>query len=397
MILFFYREEMKQLLSVMMTSCILYSLLSLFSLFYVSYDDVLRIGDALCLLFLCVLSCYVQTKWVLDHFEFKQKSLDCSFYNLPMPFMENPYLSPTNNGYKQSINTAESVPTLSPAFTININPTNNMEMEQITESVVVEPVDHDQTDNKYDDIQNDTKQPESPQNAAISIDDEYDTAMYRILFHSLQSDKLFDSFTKHLSSELSMECSFAFIEFTQFRCLLERDLTFMQCVTAQNVNISSPTKESYSYNLVKLPRSISRSSIVHNKKYARMQPKYRYRKIAKKLCEKYLDSGSEFELFINHQTKQEVIKWVAVHCRHLKGPPRGHGDYSSHHSSQISSNYSSQSEHSSNPSSNGSKSSLSDQLYHLFQQCHKEIYLLMAHSCDRFVKMEEYKKNNNVQ
>ncbi len=124
-----------------------------------------------------------------------------------------------------------------------------------------------------------------------------------------------------------------------------------------------------------------------------MQPKYRYRKIAKKLTEKYLQSGAEFELSINTMRKKEICNWVQMNCKHLKGPSRGsRGSYSQHSSSQ--SKYSSQSEYSSH--NNSSKSHVSDQLYHLFEDCRKEIYFLMANSVDRYVKVEAYKKDKQT-
>eukprot|EP01083_Nonionella_stella_P102893 293231_1 len=90
--------------------------------------------------------------------------------------------------------------------------------------------------------------------------------------------------------DLSMEFLFAFIEFTQFRRLMDRS-----------------HRMPYAFDDVELPRTIPRSSIVHNRKYAQYPTaEQRYKKIAKKLSEKYLQSGAEFELLINKTTKKKV-------------------------------------------------------------------------------------------
>eukprot|EP01084_Bolivina_argentea_P152249 265625_1 len=73
-------------------------------------------------------------------------------------------------------------------------------------------------------------------------------AKHERLFCALQSAKLLDDFCQYLATELSMEFLFAFIEFTQFRRLMDRS-----------------HRMPYAFDDVELPRTIARSSIVHNR------------------------------------------------------------------------------------------------------------------------------------
>jgi len=232
-----------------------------------------------------------------------------------------------------------------------------------------------------------------------------DTQLYAVLLNTLRMRNTFDLFLRHVASELSMECGFAFIEFTQFLCLLERDTHFMQNVhyahdsDHHDRHERKNSKKIYAPNsfvMVRLPPSIPRTSIVHNRAYAQMQPIDRYRKVAQKLAQKYLESGAEFELCIHQNTKNFVLSFVAMHCRHIRGYKklRGRSDLSGV-SSQASSKDRPHKERSKSRSSQHSCGSFSnDELYHLFEPCRKELYSLMAHSCHRYVK---HKQRENVQ
>eukprot|EP01084_Bolivina_argentea_P250033 418766_1 len=348
---FFFRDEMRNLFITITTVCCLYSLLILLTTvnrLYTSniFDIIVTIFDEVFVIFTCVIILYYQTEWLIVNIKKRESSLDCCLYNTTI---EN---EKTSENYTEIINESE---------------------------------------------------------------------IYRKLSNILQHEQLFDKFTRYLASELSIELSFAFIEFIQFKLLIERDPTFYMNIEpkdahklysfaeiklSRDISLSSiahkkansEPEDEHKLDLfteIKLPTNISRSSIVHNKKYARMKPTYRYKKIAKKLTQKYLEFRSEFELPISKYTKRNVVEWVKMNCKHLKSPYHSqYSDIISEYASSIStSRYLHTRDYSSNVSSTSTFTDLycSDQLYHLFDDCRKEIYFLMAHSVERFVISAGYK------
>lgn len=436
-------DEIRKLIHVLIVTIIFQTLLSTCLILrkfvdceWKKYDPWLRIGDEICVIFTCLSTVYIQTKWIMGRINKQAESLEavinaneslkqyddnehnnnrnniCKniYYNLP------PSLSSTRNHPKVKLFKAANIDSnsyqnggknskYSPANIPQYNGKNAnaaIEMPQIQENMATDlhkisytnspdSISKGDVDTHYKNKSdsgsntigtqsstlNTNSSPMEVEEEKIEEKDEYDRTIYRMIFEILSEEKLFDSLTRHLASEFSMECSFAFIEFTQFRRLLETDIGFMS-----HVNFTEEEKDPspQSFINIHLPSTISRSSIVHNKKYARMIGTDRYRKIAKKLTEKYLQRGAEFELAINKNTKKECVDWVDHNCKYFRKIPK------QDHSSVLSSQYSSNSDPSTRYSS---RSVRNDDLYHLFEKSRKEIYHLMAHSCYRYVILKK--------
>ncbi len=280
---------MSKLMYVIILTCCLYILhiiLTIINGIIINQSDELLIftyiSHEICIIFTCICTVYFQTQWLINKIKYKESELGCKLCNKPILYKPNfDILRTTNIGrdYKETdSNTLAYNSTLSAEFGIksqqempkiseNIPMPNNLSNETYEfeikqpESIANNNNNNNKNNNKNKNNNNNNNNDGSPKNEI----DIYNTGECRILFTALQADKLFDDFTRHLASELSMELSFAFIEFTQFRRLIERDTAFMEHINIPtpsyiqsnpvlSTNNDSNEQKSNSFVHIKLPR-----------------------------------------------------------------------------------------------------------------------------------------------
>eukprot|EP01083_Nonionella_stella_P056519 148783_1 len=171
----------------------------------------------------------------------------------------------------------------------------------------------------------------------------------------LQDKITFNLFVRHITTELSTECIFSFIEFTQFQMLLRSDEQFME-----NVTIKSKTKNKDSYDKIVLldDETIPLSHIVYVQEYEDVQSKVdRYKRVVISLAEKYIYDSGVFCININYNTRLDIIEWINTYCYH-KDKEFTAEQYG--------------------------------EMYYLFEKCRREMYKLMQHTLTRFVKTKQF-------
>ena len=118
------------------------------------------------------------------------------------------------------------------------------------------------------------------------------------------SKQYLDLFAKHLISELSIETLLSYIEFNQYKLLF-----YQECYSIINDNESREIK-SYEINLSNI-ECIPKSSIIYNtfNKYNNnnMDKLICFKQIALLLNEKYIKSGSKYEINISSSMKRHYI------------------------------------------------------------------------------------------
>ena len=184
---------------------------------------------------------------------------------------------------------------------------------------------------------------------------------------------MFNLFVAHLTTELSSECLFSFIEFSQFRLLLESDTAFMETVntyikqhetTQCQFNPPQPirkqtnsSKDAYDKIVLLNEEIIPLSDIVYFQNEG-LESIQRYKRIIKQLLTKYIVDSAEFCINIDYATRSMIESWVDRHC---------------------------------NDDGNGFEPLQCYQMYCLFERCRKEMYSLMKHTLVRFVQTTKFK------
>eukprot|EP01084_Bolivina_argentea_P111647 199138_1 len=192
------------------------------------------------------------------------------------------------------------------------------------------------------------------------------------LIDVLQSKELFITFMNHLVKELSTECLLSFIECSQFRELLETDILFMDKVNKVSDDIDNSieivTSPSFKhrknrrdvYIKVKLPGvdTVPKSMIVYSD--SNVLGIEHYKQIAEQLCGKYVDESASFCINIGYWSRGKVIGWVNKYCRN---------------------------------NSESFEDAQYEQMYNLFEPCRDEMYRLMQHNLDRFMKTNVFEQS----
>eukprot|EP01083_Nonionella_stella_P039168 106536_1 len=203
----------------------------------------------------------------------------------------------------------------------------------------------------------------------------------RVKLCDVLQDKIkFNLFMHHISTELSTECLYSFIEFTQFQMLLQSDDMFManikpQMLTPQpagddtlNANgrpcrfapSKSKKKSKDCYDKVKLldEESIPLSHIVFVQEYDDVNSKLdRYKRVVIALGHKYIYDSGDFCININYNTRLDIVEWINTFCCQ-KDKAFELKQYC--------------------------------EMYHLFEKCRKEMYKLMQHTLARFVRTNAF-------
>eukprot|EP01083_Nonionella_stella_P176382 616890_1 len=186
-------------------------------------------------------------------------------------------------------------------------------------------------------------------------------------------------FMHHISTEFSTECIFSFIEFTQFRLLLEADETFMAQIkqyTTVNVHAEpslSPSKtpklkrkkntDSYENVVLLDEETVPLSYIVYEKQYGEesMTKMDKYKCIVIALAEKYIYDSGDFCINIHYKTRCRLVDWIHVNCYDKDKDFEG---------AQFC------------------------EMYDLFERCREEMYKLMQYSFSRFVRTDPFRSLN---
>eukprot|EP01083_Nonionella_stella_P102894 293232_1 len=332
---FLIRKEQRQLMLCIIAACVVYVSCGIVMIFVPSAVRVYcKIANEISIVTMCSLLVYVQTAWISNQINKQIQLFQCDVDE-----------DEDDDEAVQSKRTIHNV------------------------DLSLQPCEMSETEAKYDN----------------EITDHELNAKHERLFCALQSAKLLDDFCQYLATELSMEFLFAFIEFTQFRRLMDRS-----------------HRMPYAFDDVELPRTIPRSSIVHNRKYAQYPTaEQRYKKIAKKLSEKYLQSGAEFELLINKTTKKKVVDWVYAATHHPQQTGNDHFDARTgicilwqcceYSWKQCTCGVwyrcrlcICKKKQDVNPYMNQSGDVDIMEMQYLFEECRKEIYEVMSHSADRW-------------
>eukprot|EP01084_Bolivina_argentea_P223556 378231_1 len=176
------------------------------------------------------------------------------------------------------------------------------------------------------------------------------------------------SFMQHLSHEFSMECLLSLIEMIQFRTYCEEKL-FTGNDTL-SVKHNSNHKASGSHDIyevlsnIKLPLELIKSSIVYSKEYD-------YNEKARKLFEKYIVVGAEYEININgkrRMTLTERFQRVNSVLRSLSVGKQ------TENNNKIE------------------KDELSSSITFVFDRCCDDMLRLLGYSLSRFKKKPQYLK-----
>ena len=120
------------------------------------------------------------------------------------------------------------------------------------------------------------------------------------LVDTLKDEQLIDQFMAHLSNEFSVELLLSFIEFKQFKQLMESDEDFMNEIDVETESLVNDTLCS------KLPKSFIVFE-AHNDKQVNV---YKYLWIARDLFGKYVDYSSEFEINISYQQRRQITAFI---------------------------------------------------------------------------------------
>eukprot|EP01084_Bolivina_argentea_P150083 262096_1 len=224
----------------------------------------------------------------------------------------------------------------------------------------------------------------------------------RYLYQILENVQLFPLFMHHLSAEISTECIFAFIEFTQFRDLLECDDEFMRNVNeyaklpnkqttqlqqenGQNKHIELEEKQEdkmcrfatpkghishkSDYDQIKLldEESIPLSHIVYVQ-HIDKQSIAKYKNIVICLGQKYIHNSADLCINISYQSRYEIMEWIKSYCDMFDAK-----EFELHQYCEM---------------------------YCLFESSRREMYKLMNFTLDRFLKCNEFiefmQNNTNV-
>eukprot|EP01083_Nonionella_stella_P096586 271570_1 len=212
-----------------------------------------------------------------------------------------------------------------------------------------------------------------PQNSNANVNAVQSGGNRKKLREVFDDSASFNLFVAHLRSELSMECIFSFIEFTQFEAFIEADASSMKQINSDvrspgplpslsplRVNsVSGLDKSQDVYgNVVLLGEdTIPLSHIVHVKYANEQDDQQRYKYIVKDLVDKYIVSSAAFCINIDYKTRVNILNWAKKHC---------YGD------AVLTSRD-------------------LNEMYCLFDRSRQEMYFLMKHTLSRFVKTEEYK------
>eukprot|EP01083_Nonionella_stella_P146359 460205_1 len=175
----------------------------------------------------------------------------------------------------------------------------------------------------------------------------------------LSNKVTFELFMHHITSELSTECIFSFIEFTQLKMLLETDDAFMDEVKKYDASAPSKMGKDWYAKVVLLDEeTIPLSYIVFEHEYGVNSKIHRYKCIAIALANKYIYASADFCINVSYKTRGSVLAWIAQYC------------YDDREKELESQQFS--------------------QIYHLFDRCSEEMYKLMQSSVLRFVKTDAF-------
>ena len=173
---------------------------------------------------------------------------------------------------------------------------------------------------------------------------------------TLADESLVAAFFKHLSDEFSTELLLSFVEFTQFRQILQMDLNFMRdiadVIAEHNENMDSDihTQNDEELQSISLNRLLTKSEInLENDSESDSTKKYLL--IVKDIWSKYICIGSEFEINISTECRLRIHGFVKENCNN-------------DHELDKNGLY---------------------QMYNLFEECRKHVYGLMLLSHERFI------------
>ena len=173
-----------------------------------------------------------------------------------------------------------------------------------------------------------------------------------VLSTIFECDELLMEFVKYLAcAELSIEYLLAFIEFEQFQSLLEKD--YFKPKNLMNDFLHDTCTHTDPDEMVLLSVPIPQSSIVYNHTYTSLGSQYRFQNIAQKLCAKYIQRNSEFDLCIYQQTKRRILRCISENCSRISEKDNG-----------------------------GIKHSGLDEM---FEECKKKLFWVLTNVCHRFV------------
>ena len=134
-----------------------------------------------------------------------------------------------------------------------------------------------------------------------------------LLISILENEHGFQMFLSHLLTEFSVESALAIIEFTQYQLLMKQiygdgaDIDHLQSEQQSNplnkkqilhINIDE-------LNILKLPDVVPQSIIVYDPE--QQDGVYHVKIIARRLLQKYVQSGAEFEINISYKLKKKLL------------------------------------------------------------------------------------------
>eukprot|EP01084_Bolivina_argentea_P148438 259505_1 len=122
---------------------------------------------------------------------------------------------------------------------------------------------------------------------------------------TLSNKELLPLFFKHLGDEWSVELLLSFVEFLQFKNMLNNDARFMSEMISMNPDCDLNELGMYSKKIM-LSDELPLSNIVHEKHSAETDNLYRYLLIAHDLYNKYIVSASEWEINISWECRENI-------------------------------------------------------------------------------------------
>eukprot|EP01083_Nonionella_stella_P055957 147552_1 len=129
----------------------------------------------------------------------------------------------------------------------------------------------------------------------------------------LANDELILAFFKHLLDEFSVELLLALTEMVQFEELIRNDAAFMNDLkeyialhvnTGKNIHVMTPDTP------LILAGELPRSHIVFASHADMKRGTERYLLIARDITKKYIFDGSEFEINISYECKQDILSFI---------------------------------------------------------------------------------------